>query len=169
MTRATTWSNSDGLVVGFGKNFPERAGNVHEANAGSPAGVKSASVYLTYKEMNLSTTGGTVNVPVPLGAKILNVRFVCHTAWTCTGTNTFELGLTGGDVDLFLTTTVGTIANMTAGAVLNGDGVGTYDDTGDGDVTAAELYHFTAADTIDLVTAQSDWLTGTGSIVVTYI
>ncbi len=169
MTRATTWSNSDSLVVGFGRNFPERTGNVHAENAGVNAGVKSASAVFSYKEMNLCTTGGVVNVPVPLGAKILDVRVVCNTAWTSTGTNTFEVGLTGGDTDLFITTTVGTIANMTAGAVLVGDGVGTYDDSGDGDATAAELYKFTAADTIDLLTGQSDWLTGTATLTVTYI
>lgn len=168
MTRATTWSNSDGLVIGFGKNTPERAGNVHRNPAGD-AGVKSASVFFDYKDMNACTTGGTVNVPVPLGARVLDVRVVCNTAWTCTGTNTFEVGLTGGDTDLFLTTTVGTIANMTAGAVLNGDGVGTYDDTADGDVTAAELYKFAAADTIDIVTAMSDWTAGTATLIVTYI
>lgn len=168
MTRATTWSNSDGLVVGFGRNFPERTGNAHK-DADTPAGVKSASVKFDWKDMNLCTTGGTVNVPVPAGSRVIDVRVVCHTAWTSTGTNTFEVGLTGGDVDGFLTTTTGTVGNMTAGAVLLGDGVFTYDDTADGDTTAAELKSFATADTIDIVTAMSDWLSGTASLVVTYI
>lgn len=161
--RGSSWTNSDGLVVGYGTNNPMRAGN---ATVVDVIGAKTASVFFDYKDMNACTTGGTVNVPVPAGARILNVRIVCHTAWTSTGTNTAEVGLTGGDVDLFITTTVLTTANFTAGAVLNGDGVGLFGAT---DTGASELYQFAAADTIDLVTGMSDWTAGTASLVVTYI
>jgi len=169
MTRKTTWSNSDGLVVGFGPNVQHRVGNSERNPSGEVAGgVKVASVWFDAKAMNESTTGGAraVNVPVPAGARILNVRVLVGTAWTSTGTNTAEIGLTGGDVDLFMTTTVLTTANFTAGAVLNGDGVGLFGAT---DTAASELYQFATADTIDLLTANTDWLTGDATLIVTYI
>ena len=168
MTRATTWSNSDGLVVGFGPNTPERAGNVHQNPAGDKAGgVKSAAVWFDYKGMNAcNATGGTVNVPVPAGSRILNVRILVGTAWTSTGTNTAEVGLTGGDTDLFITTTVLTTANFSAGAVLNGDGVGLFGAT---DSAASELYQFASADTVDLLSNHADWTAGDATLIVTYI
>lgn len=167
MTRASTWTNSDGLVVGFGNNTPQRTG---AASRQDVAGAKVAKVTFDYKDMNAcSGAGGTVNVPVPAGSRVLDVRVICHTLWTSTGTNTFEVGLTGGDVDGYITTTTGTVGNMTAGAVLTADGVFTYDDTADGDTTAAELKLFATADTIDIVTGMSDWTAGTASLVVTYL
>lgn len=164
--RGATWTNSDSLVVGFGTHNPPREGSTHKNPAGALGGVKTAAVKFDYKDMNASTTGGTVNVPVPAGARIVNVRIVCDTAWTSTGTNTAEVGLTGGDTDLFITTTVLTTANFTAGAVLNGDGVGLFGGT---DTGASELYQFASADTIDLLSNHSDWLTGTATLYVTYI
>jgi hypothetical protein len=166
--RNASWTNSDGLVVGFGTNKPVREG-APAKNYGGKGGAKVAAVKFDYVDMNACTTGGTVNVPIPAGSRVLDVRVVCDTLWTSTGTNTFEVGLTGGDVDGYLTTTTGTIANMTAGAVLNADGVFTYDDTADGDTTAAELKVFASADTIDIVTAMSDWTAGTATLVVTYL
>ena len=169
MTRATSWANSDGLSVGFGPNVPHRVGSTELNPSGEVAGgVKVASVWFDFNGMNQSTTGHAraVNVPVPAGARILNVRVLVGTAWTSTGTNTAEIGLTGGDVDLFMTTTVLTTASFTAGAVLNGDGVGLFGAT---DTAASELYQFSAADTIDLLTANTDWLTGDATLIVTYI
>jgi hypothetical protein len=163
--RGASWTNSDGLVVGFGTNEPAQAGAA-DKNGAAQGLAKTASVKFDYKDMNACTTGGVVNVPVPAGSIILDVRVVCETAWTATGTNTFEVGLTGGDVDLFMSTTVGTSGSMTAGAVLLGDGVGLFGAT---DTGARELYKFASADTIDIVTAMSDWTGGTASLIVAYI
>lgn len=169
MTRASSWTNSDGLVVGFGANKAE-VGGADAKNYGGLGGAKVALVNFDYAALNAAATvGGVINVPVPAGSRILDVRVVCETLWTSTGTNTFEVGLTGGDVDGYITTTVGTIANMTAGAVLNADGVFTYDDTADGDTTAAELKVFATADTIDIVSAQVDWTAGKAALIVTYL
>lgn len=164
--RGSSWTNSDGLVVGYGTNNPPREGATTKNPQGN-GGVKTAAVKFNYVDMNACNgAGGTVNVPVPAGARILNVRVVCHTAWTSTGTNTFEVGLTGGDVDGFMTTTVGTSGSMTAGAVLNGDGVFLFGAT---DTGASELYQFAAADTIDIVTGMADWTAGEASLIVSYI
>ena len=166
MTRKATWTNSDGLVVGFVPSYNERTGNVHR-NEGGMAGAKSASVWFDYAAMNACNgAGGTVNVPVPAGARILNVRIVVGTAWTSTGTNTAEVGLTGGDTDGFITATVLTTANFTAGAVLNGDGVLLFGAT---DTGASELWATATADTVDLLSNHADWLTGDATLVVTYL
>ncbi len=166
--RGSTWTNPDGLVVGFGTQKPVING-APAKNYGGMGGAKVASTRFDWKDLNGQTAGGTsagINVPVPAGARILNVRVVIGTAWTSTGTNTFEVGLTGGDVDGFITTTVGTVANMTAGAVLNGDGVFLFGAT---DTGASELYQFAAADTIDVVSAMTDWTAGDATLVVTYL
>jgi hypothetical protein len=166
--RGSTWTNSDGLVVGFGTQKPAINGAVQK-NYGGVGGAKVATAVFDWKDLNANVAGGTtagIHVPVPAGARVLNVRVVIGTAWTSTGTNTFEVGLTGGDVDGFLSTTVGTVANMTAGAVLNGDGVFLFGAT---DTGAAELYAFAAADTIDVVSGMTDWTAGTATLVVTYL
>ena len=168
MTRAASWTNSDGLVVGYGPNTPHRLGNVQRNPSGEIAGgVKVASCWFDYKGMNACNgAGGTVNVPVPAGARILNVRILVGTAWTSTGTNTAAVGLTGGTTDLFITATVLTTANFTAGAVLNGDGAGLFGAT---DTAASELYQFATADTVDLLSNHADWLSGDATLIVTYI
>jgi hypothetical protein len=166
--RGSSWTNSDGLVIGFGTNQPAQGGAANKYGAAQGM-FKTAQVTFDFKDMNEATVGTVVTVPVPAGSRVVDVRVVCHTLWTSTGTNTFEVGLTGGDVDGYVTTTTGTIANMTAGAVLTADGVFTYDDTADGDATAAELKLFASADTIDLLTAMSDWTAGSASLIVSYI
>lgn len=163
--RGSSWTNSDGLVIGFGTNEAAQTGAANKMGGVSGA-AKTASVTFDYKDMNAATVGTVITVPVPAGAKVLDVRVVCDTAWTSTGTNTFEVGLTGTDVDGFITTTVGTIANMTAGAALVADGVFAFGAT---DTGAAEMYKFAAADTIDVLTAMSDWTAGTATLSVTYI
>lgn len=167
--RKASWTNSDGLVIGYGTNEPAQggAGNKYSGASGN---IKHASVTFDYKDMNEATVGTVVTVPVPAGSRVMDVRVVVETGWTSTGSNTFEVGLTGGDVDGFITATEGTTAAMaTAGAVINGVGAFTYDDTADGDVTAVEFKYFAAADTIDLLSGQSDWLSGKASLIVTYI
>ena len=166
--RGNTWTNSDGLVIGYGTTQPAQGGAANKYG-GAVGLIKHASVTFDYKDMNEATVGTVVTVPVPAGSRVIDVRVVCETLWTSTGTNTFEVGLTGGDVDGYITTTTGTVGNMTAGAVLTADGVFTYDDTADGDATAAELKLFASADTIDLLTGMSDWTAGKASLVVTYI
>lgn len=163
--RAATWTNSDGLVVGYGTNDPAQAGGVEASG-------KKASVTFDWQDLNACYgAGGTVNVPVPAGSRVLDVRVLVHKTLTSTGTNTFEVGLTGGDVDGYITVAAATnaAALLNAGAVVLADGVFTYDDTADGDTTAAELKIFAAADTIDIVTGMADWTGGSATLEVTYL
>ena len=164
MTRASTWTNADGLVVGFGPNTPQTTG----ADAKNYGGIGGAKVALTKFDWKNLNAGATINVPVPAGTRILDVRLVVDTAFASTGSNTIIVG-DGTTTDGFITASATATASLTAGAVINSDGVYAYDNTADGDVTAAEIKIYAAADTIDVDSAQADWTAGSASLVVTYL
>jgi len=63
MTRKSTWTNADGLVVGFGPNSPER----NEAGVLETDGVvKEARLAITYQS-------SSANVALPAGSVVLDV------------------------------------------------------------------------------------------------
>lgn len=162
MTRASTWTNSDGLVVGFGPNTPQTTG-ADAKNYGGIGGAKTALAKFDWKNLNAAAT---INVPVPAGARILDVRLVVDTGFTSTGSNTITVG-DGSDADGFITASAATTAAMaTAGAVITVDGAYTIADT---DTTAPQIKAYSAADTIDLASAQTDWTAGAATLVVTYL
>lgn len=151
--RAATWTNPDGLVVGYGTNKPAYTGAVNESN-------KTASVVFDYKALNAAKA---INVPVPAGTKVLDVRLVVTKGWT--GGTSMTVG-DGSDADGFITAAVATQAAMaTAGAVINATGLYT---AGATDTTAAELKAYTSADTIDLA-GSGTWTAGEAALVVTYL
>jgi hypothetical protein len=160
MTRASTWTNADGLVVGFGKNTPQTTG-ADTKNYTGLGGAKTALVRFTWKDLNL---GSTINVPVPKGAKVTDVRLVVDAAFTSTGTNTITVG-DGTDPDGYITTAQADTTTLTAGGVIVGAGAYLVADT---DTTAPQFKTYTAADTIDLASAQTDWTAGAATVVVTY-
>lgn len=163
--RASSWTNSDGLVVGFGPHKPTVEGSTAK-NYGGKGGAKVAAVNFDWKDLN---AGAAINLPVPAGTRVLDVRIVVVNGFTSTGTNTCTVG-DGNDADGFITTSAATTTTMaTAGAVIMMDGVYSYDDTADGDVTAAELKAYSTADTIDLASGQTDWTAGSATVVVTYL
>lgn len=159
MTRKSSWTNADGLVVGFGPNTPQLTGN---ATCEDTQSSKAAAVKFSWKDLN---AGSTINVPVPAGSRILDVRLVVDTAFTSTGTNTITVG-DGSDADGFITTTAADTTTLVAGAVINNDGVYAFGAT---DTGAAEIKVYAAADTIDLASAQTDWTAGSASLMVTYL
>jgi hypothetical protein len=159
MTRKSTWSNADGLIVGFGPNTPELTGN---ATCEDVQSSKAAAVKFSWRDLN---AGSTINVPVPAGSRILDVRLVVDVAFTSTGTNTITVG-DGSDADGFITATAADTTTLVANAVINNDGVYAFGAT---DTGAAEIKLYAAADTIDLVSAQTDWTAGSASLMVTYL
>ncbi len=162
MTRASTWTNADGLVVGFGPNTPQTTG-ADAKNYGGIGGAKVAVTKFDWKNLN---AGATINVPVPAGTRVLDVRLVVDTGFTSTGTNTITVG-DGSDADGFITATAATTVTMaTAGAVILVDGVYAFGGT---DTGAAELKSYSAADTIDLASGMTDWTAGAATLVVTYL
>lgn len=160
MTRKSTWTNADGLIVGFGPNTPELTGNATGEDMESS---KSALVKFSWKDLN---AGSAINVPVPAGSRILDVRLVVDVGFTSTGTNTITVG-DGNDADGFITATAATTVTMaSAGAVINNDGVYAFGAT---DTGAAEIKLYSSADTIDVASAMTDWTAGSASLMVTYL
>ena len=158
MTRKSSWTNADGLVVGFGPNTPELGGNGTENDK---AGAKVAAVTFGYKDIN---AGSAINVPVPAGTKMLDVMIKVHDAWVG-ASNALIVG-DGSATNGFITTTAGAVANLTAGANIKADGAYAF---GASDTGAAELKLYASADTIDVDSADSDWTAGSASLIVTYL
>jgi len=163
--RKATWTNSDGLVIGYGTNRPAVEGAQAKNYAGK-GGIKTASVVFDWRDLNAARA---INIPVVAGSRVVEVKLVVESGFTSTGTNTITVG-DGNDADGFITTTAADTTTMaTTGAVIASDGVYVYDDTADGDVTAREFKLYSSADTIDLASAQTDWTAGVASLVITYI
>jgi len=154
INRGATWTNSDGLVVGYGPNKTVVEGAPME-NDGGVGGVKNAAVTFSYKD-----TG--VNVPVPAGSIILEVKLVVGTAWA--GGTAVEVG-DGSSATGFITATAGAVANLTAGAVIGADGAYAFGAT---DTGARELHSYASADTID-VAYSGTFTAGDATLVVSYI
>lgn len=120
MTRATTWSNPDGLVVGFGPNYPERkdAGDVKTFGA-----IKQAVVDVTYQ----STFGAAgAGFTLPVNAIVHKVWFESKTDWVTADAGTLSVGDDSedtDDVDGWITATALTAAAMGADTVHPADGV----------------------------------------------
>lgn len=152
MTRASTWSNPDGLVVGFGPNFPERnVGGVVD----TPGFVKEAVLQFTFES-------SSPNISLPANSVIHDVFLVVGTAWV--GGTDVQVG-DGGDPDGFISASQGATANLTAGKMIRGGGAYMVADT---DTTAQELPKvYTSADTVD-VAFTGTFTAGTASLVVRY-
>ncbi len=152
MTRKATWTNADGLVVGFGPNTPEIVGAVAKEYGGA---IKTASVVFDYTK-----TG--VNVPLPAGSQVVGVQIRVGKAWV--GGTTLEVG-DGSDADGFVTAAAGATANLTAGAVINATGVYVLGAT---DTAAREFKTYASADTVDVVYTGT-YTAGTAVLVVEYM
>jgi hypothetical protein len=150
MARASTWTNADGLVVGFGPNTPEVTGAISAAEGG----LKTAHVVFDYLD-----TG--VNIPVPAGSEVVAVYVEVGSAWL--GGTRITVG-DGTDPDGFVTEAQGATANLLAGAKIVGAGVYTKATT---DTTAQEHKVYAAADTIDVVITGA-FTAGTATLTVVY-
>lgn len=165
MTRAATWSNSDGLTVGFGRNFPERqAGGV----AKTFGTLKEARLQVSY----LSTFGASgAKISLPANSMVHKVWFESTTDWTSSDSGTLSVGDTDGtdDVDGWITATELTATNMAAGSVHKADGVYAVGDDGgaaDTDNQAVPQVRATACDIY--FTKANNFTAGTGVLVVQY-
>jgi hypothetical protein len=152
MTRQSTWTNADGLVVGFGPNVPERnvAGVYDTAGA-----VKEAHLAITY------LSSGAV-IDLPAGAVVLDVVMKVGTAWV--GGTDVQFG-DGTDPDGWISATQGATANLTAGATIRAAGAYAI---GDAATNRGLGKVYAAADTLD-VAFDGTFTAGTATIVVSYI
>ena len=152
MTRKSTWTNADGLVVGFGPNYAERnVAGVLETDGV----VKEARLAITYQ-----SSGATVDLPA--GSVVLEVVMKVGTAWA--GGTDVQLG-DGSDADGWISATQGAVANLTAGATVRAAGAYAI---GDAATNRGLGKVYASADTID-VAFTGTFTAGTADIFVRYI
>jgi len=152
MTRKSTWTNSDGLVVGFGPNYPERnVAGVLETDGV----VKEARLAVTYQ-----SSGATVELPA--GSVVLDVVMKVGTAWV--GGTDVQVG-DGTDPDGWISATQGATANLTAGATIRAAGAYAI---GDAATNKGLGKVYASADTLD-VAFTGTFTAGTADIFVRYI
>lgn len=155
MTRASNWTNPDGLIVGFGPNYADRnAGGVEK----DKASVKTAKLQITYQ----STLGSSGDrIPIPAGSIVKNVYMKVGTAWV--GGTSLAFGDTNG-TGSWITATQGATANLTAGAVIQAQGAYAFT------ATEGQLPPKAYASALDLyVTVSGTYTAGTADIYVEYV
>jgi hypothetical protein len=152
MTRQSTWTNADGLVVGFGPNYPERnvAGVIETDGV-----VKEARLAVTYQ-----SSGATVALPA--GSVVLDVVMKVGAAWV--GGTKVEIG-DGSDADGWISATQGATANLTVGASVVAGGAYAI---GDAATNKGLGKVYAAADTLD-VAITGTYTAGTADVFVRYI
>lgn len=152
MTRKSTWTNADGLVVGFGPNFAERnVAGVLETDGV----VKEARLAITFQ-----SSGATVDLPA--GSVVQDVIMKVGTAWV--GGTDVQLG-DGTDPDGWVSATQGAVANLTIGATIRAAGAYAI---GDAATNRGLGKVYAAADTLD-VAFTGTFTAGTADIFVRYI
>lgn len=152
MTRASSWTNADGLVVGFGANIPERnVAGVYDTDGA----VKEAHLAITYQSSG-------ANVELPAGSVVLDVIMKVGTAWA--GGTDVQVG-DGTDPDGWISATQGAVANLTSGATVRAAGAYAI---GDAATNKGLGKVYASADTLD-VAFTGTFTAGTATIVVRYI
>jgi hypothetical protein len=151
MTRATTWTNSDGLVVGFGRNYAERQADGVVKTEGTS---KEAVLQFTYQ-----STAPTISIPA--GSVIEDAYLKVGDAWV--GGTDVQVG-DGTDPDGFISSTQGATANLTAGALIRAGGAYAI---GDASTNRGLAKVYAAADTLD-VAFTGTFTAGTATLTVRY-
>jgi hypothetical protein len=152
MTRKSTWTNADGLVVGFGPNYAER--NV--------AGVLETDGVVKEARLAITHQSSGANVDLPAGSVVLEVVMKVGTAWV--GGTDVQLG-DGTDADGWISATQGAVANLTAGATIRAAGAYAI---GDAATNRGLGKVYAAADTLD-VAFTGTFTAGTADVFVRYI
>lgn len=158
MARKGSWSNADGLVVGFGPNTPEKYAQTTEDDV---SGVKTAAVRFDYTQVNTAASG-SINWTAPAGSVVVGVELVVDQAWV--GGTTLEFG-DASDTDGFITTTQGATASLTAGAKIVGNGLYTKGATD----TGAQEFKAYASATVCSVLRAGTYTAGSAVLKVSYI
>jgi hypothetical protein len=152
MTRKSTWTNADGLVVGFGPNDPERnvAGVLDHDGV-----VKEARLAITHRSSG-------AKVALPAGSIVLGVVMKVGTAWV--GGTKVEVG-DATDPDGYISATQGATAELTAGKSIAAGGAYAVGDA----ATNAGLPKVYAAATDLTATITGTFTAGTADVFVRYI
>lgn len=152
LNRGSSWTNGDGLVVGFGPNKPVKEG----APQKTFGAVQTRSVTFTYDDMS------GVNVPVPAGSRVVDVHL--EVSETFLDGTSLTVG-DGSDADGFVLAADAGVASLVAGAKIPAKGVYSVGAT---DTGAAELKLYGSADTIDLA-VNGTFTAGKARLVVSFV
>lgn len=158
MARKATWSNSDGLVVGFGTNKPDnQTGGVVKTEGH----LKEARMYIDY---TTATTVSPYGIVLPAESLLVSCWVEVGTAWATSDAGKIEVGYIGGDVDALvddLDEQAGT--GGTANSKFYADGPDLVS-------TTAQLHPVSlASETRIGITKANNFTAGTATIVVQYI
>jgi hypothetical protein len=161
MTRATTWTNSDGLIVGFGRHYAEREdGGVVKTEGG----MKEARLYFDY---NTPTTVSPHGIVLPAESLLVAAWVEVGQAWATSDAGKIEIGYIGGDVDALVDDLDEQAATGgTANSKFYGDGPDIVATT---DTTAPNLPISLASETRIGITKTNNFTAGTATLVVRYI
>lgn len=154
MTRAATWTNPDGLVVGFGPNYGERlVAGVDETDGN----ILEYKLQIT-KDSTFGSTGAKVSLPA--GCVVRDVEMRVGTAWVGGTSLAFgDVTQTGG----WVSAAQGAVANLLANTTITGQGVYV---TGGTDATAMRFPKAYAAATDLFITAVGSFTAGDATVTV---
>ena len=158
MTRATTWSNSDSLVVGFGRNYPERQVGGDVKGAGH---LHIATLDFTYQ--STAASAGDCKVVIPAGATVKNVVLKTGTLWD--GGTAIEIG-DAADPNGWFTTTLLAEADLDGSDNLTWVADGAYA-VGNNADNKANGKDYDAAGQIDVLITGT-FTSGTARLIVEY-
>lgn len=161
MTRKTTWTNSDGLIVGFGPNTPEsKTGGVVKTEGN----IKEGRLSFDY---TTPTTASPYGLVLPAESLLLRAWVEVGTAWATSDAGKIEIGYIGGDTDaLVLDLDEQAATGGTANSKFYANGVDIVADT---DTTAGQLPISLASETRIGITKTNNFTAGTATLVVQYI
>ena len=172
MTRSATWANSDSLIVGFGKNYPERNAS---GELNTDGVVREARLSFTHE----STFGeADTYIQLPRMCQVLSMHLRVDVTWTSSDAS-LAIGHTEADtadVDAFMTITEGdhgsTKLGGTAGITLVCDG--TYFKDTNAVKTPAVLTDDYDTATLGVKvfitsTEGAAWTTGEATLIVRYV
>jgi hypothetical protein len=155
MTRKATWTNADGLIVGFGPNYPERIDSGVVETDGYD---KVASLKIT-RESTFGASGAKVSLPA--GSLVKNVFMKVGTAWV--GGTSLAFGDAAG-TGSWITATQGAAASLTVGVSIQAQGAYAFT------ATEGQLPPKVYAAATDLyITAVGTFTAGDATIVVEYV
>ena len=167
MSHASTWTNSDGLTIGYGVNSPEydKAGVLETDGVVKEAVLHIDGVNSTFGE-------SATYIQLPRMTKLLGADFRVDVAWA--GGTSLSVGHTEAgtaDVDALFTTTALAQAAMTpAGKVIVADG------TYFADTNSVKIPAVITDDADDatigakvFITSTGTWTAGKGTLIVRYV
>ena len=158
MTRATTWSNGDGLVVGFGRNYSDR-----NTDGARPVGGNKHQAIMDFTYQSTAAAAGDCALVIPAGAVVTEVILKTGTAWN--GGTALEIG-DAADPNGWFTTTLLAEADLDDAANLTWVADGAYA-VGDNADNKANGKYYEAAGQIDVLVTGT-FTAGTARLIVEY-